>query len=216
MNYLNVVKSVLRRLRENDNISSVDDSSYSRLIGDFVNDAKYEVENASNWSVLRNTISGVTVANVSNYELNDSGDRLTILDAVNDTSNSYLTYQTQTYFTDKFLNSTPAKGSPRFYTFNSLSADGDTTVDLYPIPDKVYQFHFNIVQRTVELSKDADDLIVPPQPVILLAYAKAVEERGEDNGTASTSAYATAQRMLNDATALDRAKHPEENSWYVV
>jgi len=30
------------------------------------------------------------------------------------------------------------------------------------------------------------------------------------------SAYATAQRTLSDAIALDAAKHPEETVWYAV
>ena len=39
MTYLQLVNSVLRRLRENE-VDTVPETSYSVLIGDFVNDAK--------------------------------------------------------------------------------------------------------------------------------------------------------------------------------
>ena len=39
MTYLNLVNNVLRRLRE-DEVSSVTDNTYSKMVGDFVNDAK--------------------------------------------------------------------------------------------------------------------------------------------------------------------------------
>ena len=42
----------------------------------------------------------------------------------------------------------------------------------------------------------------------------AIEERGEDGGVNSSSAYARADQVLKDAVALDAAKHPEETQWY--
>ena len=39
MTYLNLVNNVLRRLREEE-VSSVQDSTYAKMVGDFVNDAK--------------------------------------------------------------------------------------------------------------------------------------------------------------------------------
>jgi hypothetical protein len=49
----------------------------------------------------------------------------------------------------------------------------------------------------------------------MLAYAKAVEERGEDGGVSATSAYSTAARVLNDAIAQDAQRHAEELEWTV-
>ena len=46
MTYLQLVNSVLRRLRE-DEVDTVDQNSYSKLIGEYVNDAKRAVEDAS-------------------------------------------------------------------------------------------------------------------------------------------------------------------------
>ena len=63
------------------------------------------------------------------------------------------------------------------------------------------------------MTTDTEILYAPERPVIHLAYAKAVEERGEDGGMAGLSAYNTANRALNDAISFDQAKHPEEVIW---
>jgi hypothetical protein len=76
-----------------------------------------------------------------------------------------------------------------FYNFNGVSTDGDTQVDIYPIPDAVYDFRFNVTQRNLELSEDADTTVLPTRPIILLATAMAIEERGEDGGQQSMNAY---------------------------
>jgi len=216
MTYLNTVNNILRRLRERQ-VSTVNETAYSSLIGVLVNDAKEEVENAWNWSALRTTLSTTTTANVFNYELNGSQNRLTVLDVVNDTSNFFMEYKTAHEMNDLFLNSTPDQSEPRYYSFNGVSvADGDTLVDIYPIPDGAYNLRFNVILRTQDLSTDSESLLIPAQPVQALAYAKAVEERGEDGGVQSVSAYNTANRVLSDAIALDATKHPEETIWYTV
>ena len=56
MTYLEAVNSVLRRLRE-DEVVSVSANPYSKLVGELVNDAKRLVEDAWDWSSLRNTIT---------------------------------------------------------------------------------------------------------------------------------------------------------------
>lgn len=215
MTYLEMVNKVLRRLRERE-VSSVSQSSYSKLIGDFVNDAKKEVEDAWQWSALRTTLTLSTVANTFNYELNGSQNNFNILDVVNDTSNRFMVYKTSAWFDNTFLNMNPAKGSPYYYNFNGVSADGDTQVDLYPIPDGVYELRFNCVVRPTELVNNTDKIVVPNQPVFLLAVAKAIEERGEDGGTSSINAYAAGRAALADEIAYDAARHPEDTMWNAV
>ena len=84
---------------------------------------------------------------------------------------------------------------------------------MYPKPDATYTLYFNVIQRTPDLVNDSDILSVPHLPVMLLAYAKAVEERGEDGGASASTAYATAARVLNDAIAQDSQRHVEELQW---
>lgn len=215
MTYLEIVNKVLRRLRERE-VSSVSESAYSKLIGDFVNDAKKEVEDAWQWSALRTTLTLTTSNNVFNYELNGSQNNFNILDVVNDTSNRFLQYKTSVWFDNTFLNMNPASGSPQYYNFNGVSADGDTQVDLYPIPDGVYELRFNCVLRPTELVNNTDKIVVPNQPVFLLAVAKAIEERGEDGGTSSMNAYAAGRAALADEIAYDAARHPEDTIWQTV
>lgn len=214
MTYLNLVNNVLKRLRER-TVSAVSESSYSDLVGVLVNDAKAEVENAWNWSALRNTLTLTTSSGIFNYELNGTGNNFSVMDVVSEDGNFFMEYRTQHDFNQFYLNQTPATGIPRYYNFNGVSSDGDTLVDLYPKPDNTYTVYFNIIQRTGDLSADSDTLVVPSQPVLMLAYAKAVEERGEDGGVSATSAYSTAARVLNDAIAQDAQRHAEELEWTV-
>jgi len=212
MTYLQIVNNVLKRLRER-TVSTVNETSYSTLIGMLVNDAKQEVEQAWDWSALRTTLTATTTAGAFAYELTGSGDTLKILDVVNDTSNTFMTYKTAHEFNNYYLNTTPTQGSPRYYSFNGLDDNGDTIVEVYPPPDGEYLIRFNIIDRQADLSEDTDVPVCHNKAIEMLAYAKAVEERGEDGGTASQSAYNTANRVLNDALSLDQAKHPEELIW---
>lgn len=214
MTYLDIVNNILKRLRER-TVSSVSENSYSALIGVLVNDAKREVENSWNWSALRSTISATTTNGIFSYELNGSQNRMTVLDVYNDTDNTFMRYKDAHWMTGQYLND-PVEGSPMYYSYNGVSADGDTMVDLYPKPDGVYTVRFNGVLREDDLDGDGDSTLLPAQPILLLAYAKAIEERGEDGGVGASSAYMAAQRSLADAVSFDTAKHPEELLWSEV
>lgn len=215
MTYLQLVNSVLRRLRETE-VSSVSDNAYSKLIGDFVNDAKRVVEDSYNWNALYDTLSATTSADVFNYVLVGSGQRFRVVDVLNDTSNWFLQERPTQWFDQQFLLTTPQKGSPSNYNFNGVDSNGDTQVDLFPIPDGVYNVRFNIVKPQVELSNNTDNLQVPHEPVIFLAYAKALAERGEDGGMASGEAAQMYRQSLADAIALESGRYGEESQFYWV
>jgi hypothetical protein len=209
MTYLELVNNILLRLRERE-VSTVNETQYSKLIGQLVNDAMQEVERAWDWSALRTTVSAVTSSDIFNYELNGTGNDFEILNVINDTSNDFMEYKTSHEFDNWYLNQTPVSGAPKYYSWNGVSADGDTQVDVYPKPDGVYNIRFNMIKRSPVMSSDTTTLSVPTQPVQMLAYAKAIEERGEDGGQSAQSAYNTASRVIADAIALDSARHPEE------
>ena len=215
MTYLDLVNNVLVRLRE-DEVVSVTDNSYSKLIGKFVNDAKRQVEDAWNWNALRSTLTITTAASTFNYELNGAGVRFRTLDVVNDTSNVFMEQRSSSYFNNLFLNSTPDSGEPRYYSFNGVSSDGDTQIDVYPIPDGVYSIRFNAVVPQAALSAGTDTLLVPSEPVILGAYARAVIERGEDGGLSSAEASVLAANSLSDAIAIEANHFPSELVWNEV
>ena len=213
MTYLNLVNNVLRRLREEE-VNTVNQNSFSTMVGDFVNDAKRIVEDATNWSALRETRRVNTVAGTFNYILTGSQNRGRVLDVVNDTSNFFLDYKTAHEFNKLFLIDEPDRTAPRFYSFNGVDSAGDTQVDLYPIPDKEYHINFNMVVPQEDLTSDSDLLKVPAHPVLHLAVALLARERGETGGTSAAEYFQIANKYLSDAVAMDASKHPEEMVWY--
>lgn len=213
MTYLQLVNSVLRRLRE-DEVTSVSRNSYSKLIGEFVNDSKRTVEDAYDWTALRDTLTVSTDATAFNYTLVGSGNRMKILDVANDTSNFFLQYRTSHWMNNAFLINDAPTGTPQFYSFNGVDANGDNGVDLYPKPDGVYQVRFNAVLRTDDYTEDTDNMLIPSSPVVQLATALGARERGETGGTSAAELFALADRTLADAIAFDAAQHPEETIWY--
>ena len=219
MTYLELVNKVLLRLRES-TVSTVqgtgNSNTYARLIGEFVNEAKSQVEAAWDWSALRNTLTATTADGVFNYELQGSRNNFKVLDVINDTTDIFMEYKDSRWFDEQFLLTTAQRGAPYYYNFNGVSADGDTLVDIYPVPDGVYTLRFNVTKRNLPLTGDSDSTVLPTRPIILLATAMAIEERGEDGGQQSMNAYAAAQSALSDEIALDAARHPEDTIWYTV
>lgn len=214
LNYLQLVNSVLRRVRENE-VTSVQDNKYSKLIGEFVNDAKRQCEDAYNWNALSETLSAVTGSGIFNYVLDGSGQRFRIIDVIDDTSNAMLELQTTGQMNKLFLLQTAQNGAPKYYNFNGTNSDGDTQVDLYPIPDGVYNLRFNIIRPQVSLVADADTLLIPSEPVIFNAVARAMAERGEDGGITSNEQYALFKQSLSDAISLESGRYLEEGEWTV-
>jgi hypothetical protein len=212
MQYIQLVNSVLRRLRETE-VSSVADNAYSKMIGEFVNDAKRQVEDSYAWNSLSDTLSAVTATDIFNYVLVGSGQRFRMIDVINDTDDFFLKYHTTSEMNRLFLMTSSEKGSPAYYNFNGVDANGDTQVDLYPIPDGVYNVRFNVIKPQLPLSTDSSRLLVPHEPVIFNACARAFAERGEDGGIASGEMYALYNQSLADAIAIESSRYLEESEW---
>lgn len=214
MTYLQLVNSVLRRLRE-DEVAAVSESTYSTLVGDFVNDAKKYVEDSWDWTALREAITVTTVASTKTYALTGAGQNFKLMNSYNDTSNGSLTYRTNKYFDDVYLTTT-TEGSPSDFTYRDTDASGDTQVEVYPTPDGVYSLVFQAIKRTTDLSTDSDVVVVPSQPVIYMALALATRERGEQGGTSAAEYMALADTFLADAIALDASKYEDEMTFSVA
>ena len=214
MTYLNIMNNVLRRLREEE-VNSVNDSTFSKMAGDFINDAKTVVEQAADWSALRDTLvinvpSDSTVADDNLYSLTGCGDDVKVMSAINDTQNCFMEYQTKDWFNDKIYISDEVSGAPKYYTYNGLDSSGDTQILVNPKPDGVYNLRFDVIKRQADLTSNADSLLIPEKPVIHLAIALLARERGETGGTSTAEYFAIADKYLSDAIAIDAAKHPEE------
>ena len=214
MNYLDLVNDVLIRLRE-DEVTAPTDTPYAKLIGKFVNDAKRTVEDSFQWNVLTETLTVTTADDLFNYVLTGSGQRFRVLDVVHSEDDVFLQPVTSSVMTNYLLNASVHKGSPYYYNFNGVN-NGDTQVDLYPVPDGVYDIYFNIFKPQVALSAGADELLVPSEPVIKYAYAQAVAERGEDGGLAAQEATALADISLADHIAMAAHRQNDEYIWHQV
>ena len=173
MTYLNIMNNVLRRLREEE-VNSVNDSTFSKMAGDFINDAKTVVEQAADWSALRDTLVISTVADDNLYSLTGCGDDVKVMSSINDTQNCFMEYQTKDWFNDKIYISNEVSGAPKYYTYNGLDSSGDTQILVNPKPDGVYSLRFDVIKRQAELTSNADSLLIPEKPVIhlVIAYRK--------------------------------------------
>ena len=209
MTYLNIMNNVLRRLREEE-VNSVNESTYSKMVGDFINDAKTMVEESNDWSALRETIVITTTADDNQYSLTDCGDNVKVMSAINDSQNCFIGYQTKDWFNEQLYINDVVEGSPRYYTYDGLDANGDTQILVSPRPDDAYTLRFDVIKRQAELTDNADNLLVPEKPVIHLSLALLARERGETGGTSTPEYFAIADKYLSDAIAIDAAKHPEE------
>ena len=211
--YLELVNETLVRLREPE-VTAVTDNAYSKLIGRFINDAKRQVEDSYTWNALSETLTVTTSANLFNYVLTGIGQRFKVIDVINSQSDWFLNYETTRKMDELFLNSgTVLVGAPDRYNFNGVDSNGDTQVDLYPIPDGVYDIYFNVIKPQAEFTAASTQIKVPSEPVIFLAYAKALNERGEDNGINSVEAYELYRQSLSDHIAAEANRYPEELIW---
>ena len=213
MTYLQLINSVLRRLRE-DEVATNSQSNYAKLIGDFVNETKREVEDSWNWVQLRDTIQVATVAGTFRYTLTGSGNRYRVLQVLNDTDDFELKLAPYKWMNEQ-LTGSPQQTSPLYYDFNG-NVSGDVNTDMYPIPDKEYLINYNMIIPQADFTDDGDELTVPSWPVILGAYAKALSERGEDGGTQFAEAARMYSLAMSDAIAIDAQKVPNETVWEAV
>lgn len=216
MNYLTLVNNVLRRMRE-DQVDSVSETTYSSLIGDLVNDAKTSIEHAWDWSALRDSKTITTVAGTNEYTLTSAGEDFKFLTFLDVTNKTNIVYQAKEWI-DIQNNSvdTPLQGTPIYFSYTTTDSNGDMKIILYPTPDAAYTLSFKGVFRQALLSSNTDVIKIPWLPVMHLALAFSVRERGETGGPNVLEYFSIADKYLSDAIALDAEKHPEEMIYKVV
>lgn len=213
MTYLDLVNGVLRRLRENA-VNTVQQTTYSRMVGAFVNDAKDLVEASWDWSANREIITINTVDGDELYSLPGFGQNGKVLTAWNDTNNWVLQYKPQAWFDQQNYRESNPNGEPYAYTFRGVDSNDDSQVEVYPTPDRVVTLKFSCVTRQPMLESDGTQLAIPYQPVLHLAVAMLAEEKGEAGGFNSARYFEMADKHLSDAISFDAAKHPAETIWY--
>lgn len=211
MTYLEIVNKVLVRLRENE-VTSLTENSYSKLIADLVNVVKREIENSWNWDALRETLTLTTANDLFNYVLTDFGTTSRVLNVYNDTEDIQMYYRPSNWFDTHFrMVDTVQKDAPMFYNWNGTS-NGDLQVDVYPVPDGVYNLRFNIAKQQDDLSASTDVLLIDSNLLIEGVVARAISERGDDGGFMDQEARY--RNMLADFIAIEAGRNPDEVTWY--
>ena len=214
MTYLQLVNDVLARLRES-SVATVTTNAYSTLIGKFVNDAKRQVEDAWNWDALSATLTLTTSGGTSTLLATGSGPRPRDV-TINDTTNkSRLTNVPIQWIVDQQQLSNVTNGPPIYYAWNGNNGT-DSYLELYPTPAGAYTLKVNCYVPQAELSNGSDVILVPSEPVIAGAFARALAERGEDGGFSSSEAYGLYKSILSDYIALENSRFVEYSTFVPV
>ena len=206
MTYLEIVNAILLRLRE-PSVSTVALTTYSQLIGKFVNDAKRQVEDAYDWNALGTEITVTTVAGTYEYSLTGAGQKFRVTSSpLNTTSNVVMEVIPAATMRQR-QNFTPiVQNIPTQYCFEGVDGSGDAKIQVYGRPDGVYTLKFFLCVPQADLSSDTDEPLVNDKLIEQSAYARALVERGEDGGLSSSEAYALYRSMLSDYIALEATR----------
>jgi hypothetical protein len=215
--YLQMINEVLTRLRET-TVSSVSQSSYSQMIGLYINDTKKQVEEAWEWDALTVSIPLTITPGTTRYTVPGAGVRFKS-DAVNNISNGFK-HPVRPVGYANLLNreqmaTTVVSAAPAWYSW--YGNDGtDAIVAIWPNPSANYNLMFNMNVPQVNLVNDTDVILVPSDPVVAGAFARALVERGEDGGLSSSEAYGLYRGILADRIALEQSRSPEYDVWDAV
>ena len=219
MTYLEAVNKVLRRLREPE-VGSVDETVYSKLIGEFVNDAKSLVQNAWSWS--GNIQQSLTVGtSLTDLTIPNSTVNTQVRSVRNIDTKANLKRLEYTNYRDLFIDNilVPTVGpQPEFYATQFDFTTDSQKVYFWPPTEGSKTFYLNVRwdNRGDDVLTDSSILSVPSLPVVQFAHAMAVEERGETGGTTPATLFGIAKSTLSDAVAYDASFFPSATTWVDV
>jgi hypothetical protein len=221
--FLTTVNNVLKRLRE-DTVASVTTTTYSTLIGQFVNDALREVNDAWDWTVLRQIVNVTTANGTYSYSLTGAGERSRMLTdnysgnpAVYNTTNDYRLTLVESADINRFRGlGSSSNAQPTYFAYEGEDGSNDPTVIMYPTPNAAYNIEFNLIIPQDDLSADGDIITVPSKAVEMRAWAYAIAERGEEGGISFNDADQVARLALSDAITFDAQKLGMGTTWRVV
>jgi len=205
---LQIVNRVLRRLRE-DPVTSVADSEYAQVLGEFVNDILREAQDVHQWTACRDEVSTATVASTSEYDLsasiNDNSDLLWVM--LDDSGMKRIPFDEARQL--QLQNPSAATGEPFAFGIENM------TMRLYPIPDDVYtvtsKWYVPQYDLEVDGTDDNTEIKIPERPVYLGALVLALNERGEELGEPGGIAERRYNNALGDAILRDEQERIATN-----
>ena len=215
MTYLELINGVLKRLRETE-VTTANETTYSAMIGEFINDAKKEIELAAQWTGLRTTLTVATAVGTQSYTMTGAYQNSIIKTAMSDTENRLLTRRPRVWWNQKTILNDATSSKVSDYVLDGVDATGQLKILVFPTPDSIEQLKFDMVIPQADLSSDATVMTIPSNPVLQLAFALALRERGETDGVSYQEQMRIADRALQDAISIDANKYPEEQDFYRI
>ena len=217
--YLQLVNNVLTALRESQT-TDVNGSSYTELVGKFVNDAKQQVEDSWDWSAYNEVRTATIAAGTDFFVLANTDNRVklemvSITDPTAGTNSLLVEIPRKVILLRSFTSTEGAAGIPTNYANNGVDANGDALISVSPSCLTASNVMVSGWFRPTDLVSNADTLSIPYAPVQDLAVAMAVREGGEAAGQTSAEYFEIAKRSLSDAIAYDSARNGEETDWHV-
>lgn len=203
---LTIVNSILEQLRE-DTVASVATTSYSKLIGKFVNRAKEDLENMNHaWSDYITSIDTTITGDGSTvtYNLSATNDRSWLLrDPFNDllpmgfdiTTNSeryqlvdqpYSIMKLDKELTDS---SQVSVTKPKIFSVTKQASDGTWNIEMqWPLAsgesNRTWRTYWYVPQAKLSITgtDDSTEVKLPRDAIEARAYFYALNERGEEMG----------------------------------
>lgn len=217
-----IVNNILRRLRETE-VSSVSSNAYSKLLGQFVNDAKADMEDVNyEWSVYVNEIDTTILADgTRTYDITETNDRSWLMRNYMDdrvpaaydiTTNEVsvlcdIPPKELKRIRNTTLNITDDENSPRVFAVVADSDGRGWTIEVLWGADNArsWRTYWYIPQADLALdgTDDSTEIKLPARPVEMRAYFYALNERGEEMGEPGGVAETRAQVALASALETD-------------
>ncbi len=213
LTFLQVVNRVLTKLRQ-DTINTFSGAGdYVKLIGALVNEAVEEVDAAWDWNYERTIFLFTTVENEDTYTLSGSGHELTIESVYNETDASAISGPLANAIKDQGI----LYNDGYYWDIVGQDINGNVQIRLLNNVDsgKVIKVYARQKQRYLDISEDENTYIKGPiRPIVALAYAKAIAERGEDGGQGYNFAMAEYQKALSDTISRDEKLGHRNTTWF--
>jgi hypothetical protein len=218
MTFLQILNLVLLRLRE-DQVEDSDETEYSQLIRQFINEAKHDIEDAWDFNTQRHSIRIFTEAGNAHYMVGGVGADLRVLEAWNATEGFEMEYGEWRKMNRMGVNEIAhgvQRNCPRYIDRDGLDDFLNPVFEVFPVPDGVYEIILNAIIKQEEYTQVAQDgylIEIPSNPLILGAYNRAVEERGDDSSARLGLNLTQYENALRRSIASDQAQQQEANQW---
>jgi len=214
---LTIVNKVLKKLRES-TVNSIDGDDYAEQITDLLTETKDEVEKAWKWTALKGTVLLDTTASTYRYKLAGAYEGTVLFELYDQTNNRYLKYDPEKV-KEGLKYATPDEGEPIYFDYAGWN-DSEMLIDLFPVPDvddiRIYVNGWYPQGDIGYTNPDTTYIYTPMMPLVLGTYAKAVEERGEDDGDLYSRAHMKYMESLGRAIQHENAMQGEEHTNWSV